>query len=75
MAKSVTEMEPPSAPSVAHLQQIRITFPDVMADWPWRRRISPYFEEVRAESMAWFRTFNTFGPKAQRIFEECNFCE
>ncbi|KAF7376984.1 Terpene cyclase [Mycena sanguinolenta] len=48
--------------------------PNTMSDWPWLRRINPHFETVKAESEAWFRTFNAFSPKAQKAFEKCDFC-
>ena len=27
--------------------------PDTLATWPWRREISPHYEEVKAASRAW----------------------
>ncbi|KAJ6507080.1 terpenoid synthase [Mycena sanguinolenta] len=52
----------------------KFVLPSTMADWPWQRRINPHFKTVKAESEAWFRTFNAFSPKAQRAFEQCDFC-
>ncbi|KAJ6535981.1 terpenoid synthase [Mycena vulgaris] len=53
---------------------IEFVLPNTMATWPWQRRINPYFEIVKVESEAWFRTFNAFTPKAQKAFEKCDFC-
>ncbi|KAH9940657.1 terpenoid synthase [Amylocystis lapponica] len=53
---------------------IQFVLPATMQDWPWQRRMNPHFEEVKAESEAWFRSFNAFSPKAQRAFEKCDFC-
>ncbi|SJL11821.1 uncharacterized protein ARMOST_15232 [Armillaria ostoyae] len=41
--------------------------------WPWPRRINPHYEEVKAESEAWFQSFKAFGPESQRAFDRCNF--
>ncbi|KAF7372856.1 Terpene cyclase [Mycena sanguinolenta] len=48
--------------------------PNTMANWPWLRRINPHFETVKAESEAWFRTFNAFSPKAKKVLEKSDFC-
>ncbi|KAH9940670.1 terpenoid synthase [Amylocystis lapponica] len=53
---------------------MQFVLPKTMQDWPWQRRINPHFEEVKAESEAWFRSFNAFSPKAQRAFEKGDFC-
>ncbi|KAI6163689.1 terpenoid synthase [Pisolithus thermaeus] len=44
-----------------------------MANWPWPRRISPFFEGVKAESDEWFRSFNALSPKSLKAFEKCDF--
>ncbi|CCM04071.1 uncharacterized protein FIBRA_06230 [Fibroporia radiculosa] len=51
-----------------------LTLPDTMAAWPWPRTINPYYEEVKAASNAWFRTFKAFNPDSQRAFDKCDFC-
>ncbi|CCM04069.1 uncharacterized protein FIBRA_06228 [Fibroporia radiculosa] len=48
--------------------------PETMANWPWPRMINPYYEEVKAASNAWFRSFNAFKPESQRAFDKCDFC-
>ncbi|EJD04757.1 terpenoid synthase [Fomitiporia mediterranea MF3/22] len=52
-----------------------LSFPDTLANWPWKRAINPYYEEVKAESDAWFRNFKAFSPRSQYAFEKCNFEE
>ncbi|KAI0658651.1 terpenoid synthase [Cubamyces menziesii] len=47
--------------------------PDLMASWPWPRRINPLYEEVAAESNAWLRSFAPFTPQSQHAFEQCDF--
>ncbi|KAK0215212.1 terpenoid synthase [Armillaria nabsnona] len=47
--------------------------PDTLAYWPWLRRSNPHYEEVKAASEAWFRSFKAFGPRAQSAFDHCNF--
>ncbi|RPD81425.1 terpenoid synthase [Lentinus tigrinus ALCF2SS1-7] len=44
-----------------------------MADWPWPRKINPYYEEVTAESNAWFKTFKAFTPQSQYAYDKCDF--
>ncbi|KAK0214397.1 terpenoid synthase [Armillaria fumosa] len=47
--------------------------PDTLAYWPWPRTINPHYEEVKAASEAWFRSFKAFGPESQSAFDRCNF--
>ncbi|KAK0220872.1 terpenoid synthase [Armillaria nabsnona] len=47
--------------------------PDTLVYWPWPRRINPHYEEVKAASAAWFRSFKAFGPESQRAFDHCDF--
>ncbi|KAH7908011.1 isoprenoid synthase domain-containing protein, partial [Hygrophoropsis aurantiaca] len=44
-----------------------------MATWPWERAINPHYEEVKAESGAWFRGFKAFNPQSQKAFDRCDF--
>jgi len=48
--------------------------PETMAAWPWPRAINPYYEEVKAASNAWFKSFKPFTPESQRAFDKCDFC-
>ncbi|SJK98686.1 uncharacterized protein ARMOST_01955 [Armillaria ostoyae] len=49
--------------------------PETVANWPWPRKINPYYEEAKAESEAWFRSFEAFTPEAQRAFDRCDFSD
>ncbi|KZS97418.1 terpenoid synthase [Sistotremastrum niveocremeum HHB9708] len=43
--------------------------PNFMTTWPWKeKRMNPYYEEVKAESEAWFSSFEPFSPKALKAF-------
>ncbi|KAK0200184.1 terpenoid synthase [Desarmillaria ectypa] len=52
---------------------IVIRLPDTLTYWPWSRRINPHYEDVKAASEAWFRSFRAFGPEAQGAFDCCDF--
>ncbi|KAI0638649.1 terpenoid synthase [Trametes polyzona] len=54
------------------MSQQYIHLPDLMANWPWSRRIHPLYEEVSAESRAWIRSLKLFTPESQAAFEKCN---
>ncbi|KAJ7137759.1 isoprenoid synthase domain-containing protein [Mycena epipterygia] len=47
--------------------------PETMKKWPWPRAINPYYEEVSAESDAWFHGFKAFSEKSQYAFDKCDF--
>ncbi|EJD00101.1 terpenoid synthase [Fomitiporia mediterranea MF3/22] len=47
--------------------------PDTLANWPWPRAINLYYEEVKAESRAWFHSFKAFSAKSQYAFDKCDF--
>ncbi|KAG6330338.1 hypothetical protein ID866_8752 [Astraeus odoratus] len=47
--------------------------PNTMANWPWPRKMNPYFEEVKAEANEWFRAFNALTPQSLKAFEKCDF--
>ncbi|KIK17354.1 hypothetical protein PISMIDRAFT_111694 [Pisolithus microcarpus 441] len=49
--------------------------PNTMANWPWPRRINPFFEQVKVEADEWFRSFNALSPKSLKAFEKCDFAE
>ncbi|KAG5719090.1 Pentalenene synthase [Termitomyces sp. T112] len=40
--------------------------PDPLAEWPWKRNISPHYLQTQAESSAWIRSFNGLPPHVQR---------
>ena len=43
--------------------------PNMLADWPWQRKINPFYEEVAAEGDAWLRTYLPFNPKSYYAFD------
>ncbi|KAI0066962.1 terpenoid synthase [Artomyces pyxidatus] len=47
--------------------------PNCLENWKWPRAINPYYEEVKAESAAWARSFGAFSPKAQHAYDRCDF--
>lgn len=49
-----------------------IYLPDTMANWPWPRAINPHYEEVEAESDAWFEGFKPFAKRLQLALETCD---
>ena len=44
--------------------------PDTLATWPWSRSINPHYEEVKAESAAWFRSYKAFSTQSQETFDK-----
>jgi hypothetical protein len=55
------------------MQNIYITFPDTMRNWPFSRELNPFYAEVKKESDAWFRAFNFFNHKNTEAFLRCDF--
>lgn len=51
----------------------RIFIPNVLARWPWPRRINPNYAVVKKEAAAWMTSFRAFSPKAQDAFDRCDF--
>jgi len=47
--------------------------PDPLAQWPWPRKLSDYYTEVKPESDEWLRSFQALDAKSQRSFDLCNF--
>ena len=54
-------------------EQKYLYLPDTMANWPWPRKINPYYEEVTVESNAWFKSFKFFTPESQYAYDKCDF--
>jgi len=52
---------------------IRIFIPNVLARWPWPRRINPNYAVVKKEADTWITSFQAFTPKAQDAFNRCDF--
>ncbi|KAF8554246.1 terpenoid synthase [Imleria badia] len=51
----------------------KIFIPDLLARWPWPRRINPQYAAVKKESATWTASFGAFSPKAQHAFDCCDF--
>lgn len=34
--------------------------PNIFEDWRWKTSCNPHYEEAKAESLAWFRSFEDF---------------
>jgi hypothetical protein len=47
--------------------------PDPLAQWPWPRKLSEHYTEVKPESDEWLRSFQALDAKSQRSFDLCNF--
>ena len=52
---------------------IRIFIPNVLARWPWPRRINPHYSVLKKEADAWITSFQAFSPRAQDAFNRCEF--
>jgi len=50
----------------------RFKFPLTLLQWPWKRQISPHFEEGTGQSLAWVKSFKPFEPNQQEKFDLCN---
>ncbi|KAJ7654615.1 isoprenoid synthase domain-containing protein [Mycena polygramma] len=50
-----------------------LRLPETMKNWPWPRIINPHYEEVSAESSAWFHSFKAFSKKSQYAFDKGDF--
>ncbi|KAF8638389.1 hypothetical protein AX17_002250 [Amanita inopinata Kibby_2008] len=50
-----------------------LRLPRTMDKWPWQRAINPHYEEVSAESDAWFHSFKAFTKTSQEAFDKCDF--
>jgi hypothetical protein len=51
----------------------KIFIPDLLARWPFPRRLNQHYPKVSAESCAWLESFQAFSPKAQQAFDRCDF--
>ncbi|KAG1854771.1 isoprenoid synthase domain-containing protein [Suillus tomentosus] len=51
----------------------KIFIPDLLARWPFPRRLNQHHSKVCAESFSWLASFKAFSPKAQQAFDRCNF--
>ncbi|KAF7303042.1 Terpenoid synthase [Mycena kentingensis (nom. inval.)] len=50
-----------------------LNLPDILAAWPWPRKLNAHYAECRPESQAWSHSFQIFSsPKAQRALDMCD---
>lgn len=48
--------------------------PGILDSWPWDRKLSPYYEEIKEESLAWLETFRPFeSPVEKERYDRCDF--
>ncbi|KAJ6483121.1 isoprenoid synthase domain-containing protein [Mycena sanguinolenta] len=43
------------------------------ANWPWTRRMNPFYEEVKKEADEWFMSLDCFDDKDTQSFVRCDF--
>ena len=54
-----------------HDIQVQMLYlPDTMANWPWLLAINPHYEEIKADSDAWFESFKAYNPRSQLVFNK-----
>ena len=68
-----SHIKPALVPTDNDKTQKYLYIPDTMSDWPWPRKINPFYEEVTAESNAWFKSFKPFTPESQYAYDKCDF--
>ncbi|KAF8970721.1 terpenoid synthase [Flammula alnicola] len=51
-------------------EQYRI--PDLLHDWPWTRRLSPYYTDAKRDSSGWVTSFHPFDRQGQSAFDACD---
>ncbi|KAJ3508128.1 hypothetical protein NLJ89_g5926 [Agrocybe chaxingu] len=52
---------------------LTFTLPDLLAKFPWKRNLSEYYPECKAESSAWTESFHPFDEEGLRGFNLCDF--
>ncbi|KAG9318942.1 terpenoid synthase [Chiua virens] len=55
------------------IRPTRVFVPNVLARWPWPRRINPNYAVLKKEADAWVASFQAFSPKAQHAYDRCDF--
>jgi hypothetical protein len=53
------------------LPQFRL--PDLVAQWPWPRKLNQHYQEAKSESGKWLQHFKVLDAKSQRSFNFCDF--
>jgi hypothetical protein len=56
---------------MSSLPQFRL--PDLLAQWPWPRKLNQHYQETKSESDKWLRDFEALDAKSQRSFDLCDF--
>lgn len=51
------------------------TLPDLLANFPWPRRLSEHYKEAKAESSAWTESYHLFDEEGLKGFNLCDFSE
>jgi len=46
--------------------------PDLLRDWPWSRRLSPFYGEAKQQSNVWVQSFQPFSQRGQKALEACD---
>ncbi|KAF9555722.1 terpenoid synthase [Agrocybe pediades] len=46
--------------------------PDLLREWPWRRRLSPFYAETKQQSSTWVESFKPFSRRGQKAFDACD---
>lgn len=44
--------------------------PKTMDNWPWQRAINPHYDEMKAESDVWLKSFKPFNEQSQIAFDK-----
>ena len=47
--------------------------PDPLSDWPWEDPVNEHYEEAKAESASWVKSFAYLSPEAEVEFERAEF--
>jgi len=55
---------------MSSLPQYRL--PDVVAQWPWPRKLNQHYQQAKAESNRWLHDFEALDAKAQNVFDICD---
>jgi hypothetical protein len=52
---------------------IMYRLPDLLVKFPWKRNLSEFYKEVKAESSAWTESFHLFDDEGLKGFNLCDF--
>ena len=56
---------------MSSVPQLRL--PDLLAQWPWPRKLNQHYQEVKTESDKWLQGFEVLDAKSQSSFDLCDF--